>query len=192
MSTGRKVRQYLAMEKTKSIVAVSLVSLMVFMWVRVLSDSDKSNKAEAANSATETTATQKTGQVSVRYVKLPVVKGRNDKLVRDFFSTDTESGGKDMKVVDKSDNPDQDRRDAIMRLAEKVQLEVIAVAGHSQALIGGKLVCEGDSFDLEDKGQVYKFEVVRIDENEVVLRCEDVRLEVKMLSEIDAAESAQW
>ena len=83
--TNRLVNQ-LASEKKKTVLAVCLIALMAFMWIKVFIKkspvaADAMLLAEQSNSEKENSTA-----VKVSFIELPKVIGRNDMIVRDFFS----------------------------------------------------------------------------------------------------------
>ncbi len=77
----------LAAEKKKSVTALCLIGVMVFMWVRVLGKKT-SEDAEGALMTQEVNADSpgSNPELKISFTELPKVKGRNDVLTRDFFA----------------------------------------------------------------------------------------------------------
>ena len=79
-------------DRKKMIIAAALISLMIFMWARVILSSKAGNNASAAGAETQAAienAQQQTVQeIKIDYIELEVVAGRNDKLSRNFFDSD--------------------------------------------------------------------------------------------------------
>jgi hypothetical protein len=75
----------LAAEKKKTVLALCLIALMAFMWVRVLGRKTPA-AADAASVAQRRGATAQTdSQIKISFIELPKVTGRNDIMTRDFF-----------------------------------------------------------------------------------------------------------
>lgn len=195
MNIARRVRRYFALEKGKSMAAACLIGLMIFMWVRVFAKKHSPGEAEAALTAqAESLSGRGRNEVKIRFVKLPEIKGRNDVLSRDFFAVEgwenfieDADGNKnkveEVNVVVEDDSGQDDRRKAVLRLARQLKLDAIAFGKRPEAFIENTLVSVGDKLQVEDKGRLYEFDVIEIGENEVVLTCQGVRLEIKMLQE---------
>ena len=75
----------LAAEKKKTVLALGLIALMAFMWVRVLGKKTPAT-ANAASTAPQADLNgQSNSQIQVSFIELPQVPGRNDVMTRDFF-----------------------------------------------------------------------------------------------------------
>ena len=83
---NRLVRR-LAAEKKKGVMALCLIGVMAFMWVRVLSKKTPQS-AGAAMMTQEAMSEQSNSETKISFIELPNVKGRNDVLTRDFFAVD--------------------------------------------------------------------------------------------------------
>lgn len=186
---------YFAMQRPKTLVAAGLIGLMVFMWVRVLTKKRAAAQAQAAptSQAGILNADEwRKNHTKIQFIKLPEVKGRNDVLSRDFFAdrrwerftkdADGKNSNKteEVNVVAKYGSENGRRKKAVLRLAEELTLDAVVLGRNTEAFIGNTLVSVGDKLQVEDKGELYEFDVVEISENEVVLMCEGVRLEIKM------------
>ncbi len=196
MNIARRVRRYFALEKGKSMAVACLIGLMIFMWVRVFAKKHSPDEAEAALTAqAESLSGRGRNEVKIRFIKLPEIKGRNDLLSRDFFAVEgwenliKDADGnntnkvEEVNVVVEDDSEQGRRRKAVLRLARQLKLDVIALGKRPEAFIENTLVSVGDKLQVEDKGRLYEFDVIEIGENEVVLTCQGVRLEIKMLQE---------
>ena len=195
MNIVRRIGRYFALEKGKSMVASCLIGLMILMWVRVFAKKHSPGEAEAALTAqTESLSGRGRNEVKIRFIKLPEIKGRNDLLSRDFFAVERwetfikDADGntnrvEEVNVVVEDDSEQGRRRKAVLRLARQLKLDVIAPGKRPEAFIENTLVSVGDKLQVEDKGRLYEFDVIEIGENEVVLTCQGVRLEIKMLQE---------
>ena len=196
MNIVRRIGRYFALEKGKSMVASCLIGLMILMWVRVFAKKHSPGTAEAALTAqAESSSGRGRNEVKIRFIKLPEIKGRNDVLSRDFFAVegwenlikdaDVNNTNKveEVNVIVEDDSEQGRRRKAVLRLARQLKLDVIALGKRPEAFIENTLVSVGDKLQVEDKGRLYEFDVIEIGENEVVLTCQGVRLEIKMLQE---------
>ena len=181
-------------DRKKMIIAAALISLMIFMWGRVILSSRVSNDASAADvktqAAIENTQQQTIQEIKIDYIELPVIPGRNDKLSRNFFDADNfsafpldpegsyVSGSKSQKT-----NVSQDQSQIIDQIAQTIRVDAIIVgqeSGIGEAFIEERLLSNGSTFDVEHKGRIYEFEVVEVFESKVVLKWEDVTVTIKM------------
>ncbi len=184
----------LAAEKKKTVTALCLIALMVFMWARVLSR--ETPEAAAAALRREDVATDILGadlELNIFFIELPKVAGRNDVLTRDFFAADgwrnfirneKNPGNKEVNVFSKDGN-----EEIVRRVAEKLKLEAIAIGsyGNPQAFINGKLLSVGDKLLVRNGGNKYECEVVGIEENVVVIKCLEAEITLKLTKVIEVA-----
>jgi hypothetical protein len=182
----------LAVEKKKAIVSFCLIGIMVFMWVRVLG-SKTPETAEAT--VTNLEAGQSKSELKISFTELPKVKGRNDVLARDFFTTDNWQGftrvgeGGNLSGIEEVSVVSKDgREEVIRRVAEKLKLEAIGLGKNPQAFINDKLLSVGDKWLVKDRDDMYECEVVRIGENTVVIRCEEAEITLKLTQVIEVAD----
>jgi len=177
----------LVADKRRVVLAACLISIMAFMWIRVLCK-DKP-QAAAANSMTQQASPLSQGQpnspLKISFVELPKVAGRHDVITRDFFtpglwwkSIKGEQGGNlsdTNKVKFVSSRGDQGVIDV---LAAKLKLEaIVTVKGKNlQAFINGKWLSVGDKLPIREGGRTFECEVVQIEENQVAIRCEQTEV----------------
>ena len=167
-----------AAEKKKSVVALCLIALMGFMWVRVLVKKTPES-AEAAMGQEE--VKPNTSELKISFIELPEVAGRNDALTRDFFAADDwqsfMSGG-EVNVVSRDGD-----EEIIKRVAEKLKLEAIGLGKNPQAFINDKLLAVGDKLLVVDGVDTYECEVVGIEEKTVFIRCGEAEITLKLTQE---------
>ena len=187
----RLVRR-LAVEKKKTIVSFCLIGIMVFMWVRVLR-SKTPQTAEATVTNLETG--QSKSELKISFTELPKVKGRNDVLARDFFTTDNWQGftrvgeGGNLSGIEEVSVVSKDgREEVIRRVAEKLKLEAIGLGKNPQAFINDKLLSVGDKWLVKDKDDMYECEVVQIGETTVFIRCGEAEITLKLTQVIEVAD----
>ena len=87
-SRQNRIFEQLAAEKKKTITAICLIAVMAFMWVRVLGGKTGDEAQAALTNATAANKQSNSEPLKITYIDLPVVKGRNDVLNRDFFAVD--------------------------------------------------------------------------------------------------------
>jgi len=188
----KRLFRQLAVEKKKAIVSFCLIGIMVFMWVRVLA-SKTPETVEAT--VTNLEAGKSKSELKISFTELPKVKGRNDVLARDFFTTDNWQGftrvgeGGNLSGIEEVSVVSKDgREEVIRRVAEKLKLEAIGLGKNPQAFINDKLLSVGDKWLVKDRGDMYECEVVRIGENTVFIKCGEAEITLKLTQVIEVAD----
>jgi hypothetical protein len=188
--TNRLVSR-LAAEKKKTVTALCLIALMVFMWARVIG---KKTPAVAAALGAEDVVSGSNSELNISFIELPKVAGRNDVLTRDFFAAggwkdfirDGEGSnvaGTEVSVVSKDGN-----EEIVRKVAEKLKLEAIGLDGNPQAFINNKLLSVGDKLLVRDGGNTYECEVMAIEENVVLIKCGDAEITLKVTKAVEVAD----
>ena len=164
----------LAAEKKKTVTALCLIAVMVFMWCKVISGKGPAS-AEAAVTQVRRHEQQKS-KSKVTFVELPVVEGRNDVLTRDFFKVNGESFGntEEVNVISKG------TEGYVNRIVEKLKLEAISVGRNPEAFINNKLLSVGETLFVRDGSNTYECEIVSIEENMVLMKCLEAEIELKL------------
>ena len=183
---GNRFFSHLAAEKKKAALALCLISLMAFMWIKVLTKA--SPKAADAELIAEliNMETQSEPELKISFIELPQVAGRNDMVARDFFASDGWQnfvGGrgnksvavKEIDIVSKDDD-----QEVIRKVAENLKLEAIVSSDDPLAFINDKVLRPGDKLFVGDGIESYECEVVEIKENIVVIRCRESMITLKM------------
>ena len=187
-STGaRKVLERLAEEKKKSAAALCLIAVMAFMWIRVLTN--KTPQGAEAAPVTEQSSTENppNEKYRVSFVELPKVAGRNDVIVRDFFASDgwrhfvdgqgrKPDGIEEVSVVSTNGN-----EEVIKNVAKKLKLEATMVSTNPLAFVNGQVRRIGDKMLVTDGTQRYECEVVKIEDNTVVIKCGEAEITLKLM-----------
>ena len=185
-NTSNRIFGLLAVQKKKTIIAVCLITVMVFMWVRVLGRKGPQS-ANAAVMGQEVTDGQTKPELKISFIELPKVEGRNDVLTRDFFAVgnwrDFMRGGKgksgdveEVSVVSKDGS-----EETVRRVAEKLKLEAIVLGENPQAFINDKLMSVGDKLFVGDGINTYECEVAEIKENMVSIRCGETEVTLRLM-----------
>jgi hypothetical protein len=185
-SEGNRLFGRLAAEKKKTVIAVCLITAMVFMWVRVLGRKGPQS-ANAAVVAQEVTEGQMNSKLKISFMELPKVEGRNDVLTRDFFAVgswrDFMRGGEG-KLIDDGRGMMDDRGDGseetARRVAEKLKLEAIVLGENPRAFINDKLLSVGDKLFVRDGIDMYECKVAEIKENMVSIRCGETEVTLRL------------
>ncbi|MCK5225598.1 MAG: hypothetical protein KAQ89_02665 [Planctomycetes bacterium] len=159
-SNAGNIMNRLAADKQKVVMALCLILVMVFMWVRVLSGKS-TNSAEAAAKKNQLSS-QQNSKIKISFVELPKVAGRNDVLSRDLFTPD-----KGRFSSSKSDN-------------EEIELEAILSGEQEQAFINDRLFVAGDKFVVSDDSGEKEYEIIEITQNTVLLKCGETEITLKL------------
>jgi hypothetical protein len=183
--TNRLVNQ-LASEKKKTVLAICLISLMAFMWIKVFIK--KGPVAADAMLLTEQLGPEKESSASakVSFVELPVVKGRNDMIVRDFFSSNGWENfidGKENKFIGTQEVEivsESGKKEIIKKVAEKLKLEATVMGKNALACINNKVLSVGDIVLINIGADQYVCEVVKIEENAVSIKCGEGQIILKL------------
>ncbi len=185
----------LAAEKKKTVTALCLIALMVFMWARVLGK--KIPVTAAASQRKENVDQDVLGsnmELKISFIELPKIPGRNDVLTRDFFAANgwrnfirggENPGNKEVSVFSKDGN-----EEVVRRVAERLKLEAIAIGSdrNPQAFINGKLLSVGDKLVVRHGANKYECEVVGIEENVVVIKCGEAEITLKLTKVIEVTD----
>ncbi len=182
---ARKLLKRLAEEKKRGVTALCLVTVMVFMWIRVFTK----KAPEGAEAALMTGQVEHGDQAHERYrvlfIELPKVAGRNDVIVRDFFASDDWQhfvNGKERKPTDivEVNVVSSDDEEIIRKVAEKLKLQAILLRGEPLVFINNNLLRAGEELLIRDGADKYVCEVVEIEENTVVIRCREAEITLKL------------
>lgn len=190
-NTGSIVGRLVA-ERKKAVLAVCLVVLMVFMWIKVLAG----KKTQAVDASIITGQTEKEilpdTEANVSYIDLPEVEGRNDVITRDIFVSN------DWKAFVNSDRnvvltrevnvvPGDVTENVIRKIADNLKLEAFVMGENPRAYINDRVLSVGDKLPVSDGADKYECEVVLIENNSVVMRCgkAEVILKLKQVIEDD-------
>ena len=187
---GRLFNRLVA-EKKRAVMALCLVAVMVFMWVRVLTK--KGPEAADAALVTDQASTDGESEVelNISYVELPKIAGRNDVITRDFFASNgwqafvdaqgrNSAGGGEVNIVSKGGS-----EEVIRAVAGKLKLEAIGLGISPHALINNEMLAVGDKVLIRDVVGVYECEVTEIREDAVVIRCREAEITLKLTKVIE-------
>jgi hypothetical protein len=184
----RRLVGRLTMEKKKCIVAVCLIAVMVFMWVRVLTGSQPDSAAAGSrfSGQADSSVGKLESQPKIFPLQLPKVKGRNDVLSNNFFKVaDWQSfvgagGYSSVGLEQVSVKSETEKQRLRKKLAEQLKLEAIKMGPSPRAFINDKLLGVGDRLSVSDGEAGYEYEVMGFDENRVFLKCEDVEVVLRL------------
>jgi len=176
----------LAVQKKKTVLALCLITLMAFMWIRVLTRKAPQAAKAGLLAGQMDVETQSERELKISFIELPQAAGRNDVITRDFFDSDgwqdfVDSQGRKSTGVEEVDIISKEGdQEVIRRVAEKLNLEAIVLSENPQAFINDKLLSVGDKLLIGDGVDKYECEVVEINENTVVMRCRESRITLKL------------
>ncbi len=182
----------LATEKKKTVLAVCLVALMVFMWIKVFTG----KKPESANAESTSTQVvkemQNDSEANISYINLPEADGRNDSIKRDVFAANewkAFAGKNESVVLTREVNvvPGDVTESVMRKIADNLKLEAFVMGNSPLAYINDRILSVGDSLSVTDGTNKYECEVVLIENNSVVMRCgkAEVILKLKKVIEND-------
>jgi hypothetical protein len=181
-----------AADKKKTVLALSLIIVMVVMWIRLLSG----NKPDAAKGTPPAAQSDTQGESGpyekISFVELPKVPGRNDVITKDFFTLSSwqsfiknEEDESLTGIQEVSVFTNDGSKEVITRVAQNLKLEAIFLADNPQAFINNKLLSLGDKLLIKNAGGTYEFEVIGIYEDFVLLRCGKAQITLKLVQAID-------
>jgi len=184
VNSPNKIVRHLIAEKKKTVLALCLIAVMVLMWARVLGK--KTPQAADASIVTQQDNSDASGSESklkISFIELPEITGRNDVITRDFFDSNkwrnfsegSKSGGIGEVSVSEGGSEEFARR-----IAEKLRLEAIGLSENPQAFVNNKLLSVGDKLIVVDGVDTYECEVVKIEENAVLIECQGAQITLKL------------
>jgi len=190
IAQAHQVLDRLAVDKKKTVFAVSLLAIMAFMWFRVLTGHQPGRAAANTGTKQEQAKPQKSPR-KIRYLELPNLPGRNDCINRDFFaSRDWEcfrpnSGSPGSPGTDVRATTSDRAQEVAARLGQKLKLEAVLKDGTPRAFINDQLVRIGDRLPVRDGPDTCEFEVLRIYEDSVLIGCNGTQLTLKLIQHLD-------
>jgi hypothetical protein len=157
LSSASRIASHVIRGGKKTGIAIALVAIMAVMWVRVLTG-QKPKSAEAKPKSAQRTNEPKKKEPVVRLIDLPVEPGRNDRIHRDFFTTQdwshfssgskSPSTGPDTEVQTAASNRTEE---VINRLAKTLKLEAVVFGSEDpQAIVNDRRIRVGGTFTLND------------------------------------------
>jgi hypothetical protein len=178
----------------KTVLAVSLLVVMAVMWIRVLVGHRPGSAAAAVEqpAATATGTTEAVGP-RITMVPLPRVSGRNDGIGRDCFSMrDRAPFGQVAAAPETSTDPEvpsettHHDQEVVQQIAATLKLDALVCRdGPPRAFVNDRMLEVGDRFIVERGAASLEFEVLRIDENAVLVECNDVQLTLELAQSVE-------
>jgi hypothetical protein len=187
---GNRLIDHIAADKKKAVMAVCLITLMIFMWVRVFIKQAPSGVEGATPPDPAEQKSESKPALNISYIKLPKITGRHDQITRNFFVSngwqDFEGKKKNIISIEEVNVVSgDDSEKTIKKVVEKIKLEAILIGENAKAYINGKVLSVGDKLLMSDGKNDYECEVVVIEENTVVIRCgkAEVKLKLRRINE---------
>ena len=170
----------------KTVVACALVSIMLFMWVRVLTG-HRPAAADAVSPSRPAATLAGTGPAKVTFVELPKTPGRHDSIARDFFAAPDGSFIR-RNTADRNTGTDKEVpvvssynvQEVIQRVARKLKLEAVLWSESPRAFLNDQLLSVGSKLTVKDGTASFEFEVLQIYMDSVLVGCEDMHLTLKL------------
>jgi hypothetical protein len=184
--TVKKCINYLTADKKKTVLALCLIVLMVFMWVKMLTrTSPKAAEARMVEELIEA-QNQSEPEMKISFIELPNLAGRNDLITRDFFASNDwqdfvngkgpkSVGVEKIDIVSKDDD-----QEVIQKVADNLMLEAIVSSEEPLAFINDKVLRVGEKLFVSDGIENHECEVVEIKENIVVMKCRESMITLKL------------
>ena len=174
------VTDQLSADKRKTAAAVLLFMVLIFMWIRVFKKKSVSKASASVETQLVSVSEKKEDKkpsLEVEYRVLPVVKGRNDELACDFFSSERtgRSGGAEVNMVVKASGKDsQDIR-------SQLDLQAIIRGESPQVFINGWLLSVDDVFAVEVGKGEKECIITEISDQAVTVICEGCELKLEFV-----------
>lgn len=178
-------------DEKRKVLACALILVMVFMWIRVLTGR---KPGSAAGASAPTQAQPATPQAAARLtrVEVPRIPGRNDSVHKDSFRMQDRAyfrqlaavpnTGTDTEVPVVSSNRDQE---VVQQVARTLKLEAVLRSQTPRAFVNDRLLGTGDKFVVEHGAGSFEFEVLRIDDDAVLVECNGMQLTLKLAQYVD-------
>lgn len=183
----------MSISQGKIILAVVLIGVMVFLWIRVFLRQGKpapvSAKPTTSKASQPAAASKSMPAVRLTYIPLTVVPGRQDRLARDLFTVPDSavfpwqqksvSATEQTSIVTPIEDPwDKQIRPAI----ERIVVDAIGTdpRGTAQVFIQDRFLLVGDVLPLKQGQKQYELKVKEIHSNSVVLEWRDHSVTLKM------------
>ena len=187
-SHSKRLVNQLAAEKKKTVMALCLIAVMAWMWIRVLSKKAP-EAAEAIVTGEQVDAAEPSHpELNVSFIELPKVAGRHDVITRNFFDADgwrhfidgqrKRGGFQEVSIFSTDDN-----EEIINKVTQKLKLGAIMVGENSRAYINGETIKVGDTIKISDGVDRFECDVVAIEESAVVVKCREVEIPLKLVQE---------
>lgn len=174
----------------KTVAAILLMAVMGVLWFRVATRGRTGPTSAEAASLVEDTLPQAVTPVRIVPKPLPVVPGRNDMLICDFFSQVNwpgfgQTGSVVEPVVHLSEREQEEKRHKAIfdSLTQTLNLDaIIQASGDSPArvCVDGKVLTQGQALTVKREMEKIELTVSEIGEHQVVLTWKQWSVVLKM------------
>ena len=175
----------------KTVLASALLLVMAFMWIRVLTGRQPKPAGADSGPAPETPAAKKTVARN-QFVELPRMPGRHDAIYQDVFNIQNRACFSPVvSVPDPGTNaevpvvPPHRDEEVIQQAAGTLTLEAVLRNNRPQAFVNDRLLAVGDTFLVEHSAGPLLFEVLQIQEDSVLVECNDIQVTLKLTSPLE-------
>jgi hypothetical protein len=184
-SPANAVLKQLAADKKKTVMALCLIGVMIFMWAKVfLQDKPKSAKGATDINKMLEQVEKSSPQLSAKisFVKLPIVEGRNEVLRRDFFDANNwrAFGEKRNSSGEVNFSSGQGDEEILKILSKRLKLEAIELGEKPLAFINNKLYGVGETFYISDGENKHECKVILINADAVFIKCGSTEITLKL------------
>jgi hypothetical protein len=189
--SANRTMNYLAAGGKKTVLAIGLVVIMAIMWFRVLTGHKPQS---AASKPLLNSPEQDQSPVQVRFHNLPIIQGRNDRIDQNFFTVQDWNGfSRDANKENAGTDPEvhvvaPDRtQEVIARVAQRLKLGAVLWSENPQIFANDQFYQVGDTIKLQEGADTYKFEVVQIEADSVLVRCRERELTLNLAQSNDVS-----
>ncbi|MHC4264428.1 MAG: hypothetical protein ACYSUK_00660 [Planctomycetota bacterium] len=189
---SNRIIHLFAAEKKKSVMALCLISLMVFMWIRVLLGKGPEG-TEAAVMPPISNAETSASSIEVSFIELPRIEGRHDVLARDIFSWHQWQGlrgyEKQIHHEEQIDVVSEEGKEGVIRrIANQLRLEAIELGQKPRIFLNEEFLLMGEKLHIKDGKKIYECEVISIKQEVVVIQCGQSQIRLKLSEAIEVLE----
>ena len=192
-SRGGKLVGQLTADKKKTVLAVGLIVVMIFMWIKAFGG--KSPTAAGAKPITNNSVSQQGhSEMKITFVQLPKVEGRNDVLTRDFFAVDSwrnliaDKEGTGSNVTTEGNVVLGDEEEFVKEITRNLKLQAIGFGQIPTAFINDRSLKVADELLIRGKDSTYRCRIDAIEQNKVFIRVGDTQITLTLKQSDEAAD----
>jgi hypothetical protein len=175
------------LDKKKGAIAIGLILIMIFMWVRLIAKKSPSAAKASQNIVQSNNQEQEVAEPksSLEFVELPFSEDRHDAITRDIFVLDSARlTSKQQASVIVGDSSDKN----MSRVVKLLKLEAIELGEHPNAFINDQLCSVGDELKIKDGANEYVFEILKIEEKKVFVKFGETEIVLKFEDSIEVSD----
>ncbi len=161
-----RVLSQFAANKKKTVMAVSLICVMAFMWIRVFTKTEPKGAEAAISEQVLQESKKEKPRQRLTYIELPKIEGRHDVIRRDFFKINSQFLGDESKAESK-DKPEIEKDEFLESVKKSLKVGAISFGEKPQAFINDQLVSAGDKVSILINEEEIEIEISEIKENVV-------------------------